>query len=76
MDKRTFLKNLMGASLATTSFFREIQKLSDHYAWQSEAEFAQNEDFWAKIRQDYLLKPEYINLENGYYCMLPQPTLE
>jgi selenocysteine lyase/cysteine desulfurase len=76
MDKRTFLKNLMGASLATTPFFREIRKLSDHYAWQSESEFAQNEDFWAKIRQDYLLKPEYINLENGYYCMLPQPTLE
>ncbi|NVK83565.1 MAG: aminotransferase class V-fold PLP-dependent enzyme [Cytophagia bacterium] len=76
MDKRTFLKNLMGASLATTPFYREIQKLSEHYAWQSDYEFAQNDDFWAKIRKDYLLKPEYINLENGYYCMLPQPTLE
>lgn len=76
MDKRTFLKNLMGVSLASTPFFKEIQKLSDHYSWQSPLEFAQNEDFWAKIRKDYLLKPEYVNLENGYYCMLPQPTLE
>lgn len=76
MDKRTFLKNLMGASLATTPFYKEIQKLSDHYSWQSPDEFAQNEDFWAKIRKDYLLKPDYVNLENGYYCMLPQPTLE
>lgn len=76
MDKRTFLKNLMGASLATTPFYKEIQKLSEHYSWQSNYEFAQNDDFWAKIRKDYLLKPEYINLENGYYCMLPQPTLE
>ena len=36
----------------------------------------ENEDFWAKIRSDYLLKPDYINLENGYYCMIPQPTLD
>lgn len=76
MDKRTFLKNLMGASLASTPFFKEIHKLSEHYSWQSPLEFAQNEDFWAKIRKDYLLKPDYVNLENGYYCMLPQPTLE
>lgn len=76
MDKRTFLKNLMGASLATTPFYKEIQKLSEQYSWQNNTEFAQNDDFWAKIRKDYLLKPEYINLENGYYCMLPQPTLE
>lgn len=76
MDKRTFLKNLVGASLASTPFFKEIQSLSESYSWQSDLEFAQNEDFWQKIRKDYLLKPEYVNLENGYYCMLPQPTLE
>lgn len=23
-----------------------------------------------------MLKPDYINLENGYYCFLPQETLE
>lgn len=34
-----------------------------------------DEDFWAQIRSAYLLNPDYINLENGYYCMLPQETL-
>jgi selenocysteine lyase/cysteine desulfurase len=29
-----------------------------------------------KIRQDYKLKPDYINLENGYYCFTPTPILE
>ncbi|HZJ35731.1 MAG TPA: aminotransferase class V-fold PLP-dependent enzyme, partial [Gillisia sp.] len=33
-------------------------------------------DFWLRIREDYILKPEYINLENGYYNITPQPTLK
>ncbi|HEY9117448.1 MAG TPA: aminotransferase class V-fold PLP-dependent enzyme, partial [Roseivirga sp.] len=76
MDKRTFLKHMVGASLASTPFFNHVQKIADSYSSQSALAFAQNEDFWAKIRQDYLLKQEYVNLENGYYSMLPQPTLE
>jgi len=33
------------------------------------------ENFWKSIRKDYLLKKDYVNLENGYYCFIPQPTL-
>ena len=33
------------------------------------------ESFWKSIRKDYLLKKDYVNLENGYYCFVPQPTL-
>ena len=32
---------------------------------------AKDEDFWAAIRDKYILTPDYINLENGYYCILP-----
>lgn len=39
-------------------------------------EVAKDEDFWAGIRSGYNLKPDYINLENGYYNILPQETLE
>ncbi|CAK9029150.1 Isopenicillin N epimerase, partial [Durusdinium trenchii] len=42
----------------------------------SPAALARNEDFWAGIRSDYRIKPDYINLENGYYCMLPEETLQ
>lgn len=35
-----------------------------------------NEDFWKKIKQQYKLKDDYINLENGYYCILPDEILE
>ena len=37
---------------------------------------ASDENFWKTIRKQYLLKPDYINLENGYYNFIPQPILE
>ena len=35
-----------------------------------------DENFWKRIREDYALKPDYINLENGYYNFAPKPILE
>lgn len=32
--------------------------------------------YWETVRRDYALKPDYINLESGYYNIIPQPTLE
>ena len=40
------------------------------------ADLAQDEAFWGRIRAKYKLKPDYINLENGYYSMQPQEVLE
>lgn len=76
MDKRAFLKHFTIAGIGGTSFFKNI----DHWVSQVEhmpaEEVAMNEDFWAQIRSGYRLKPDYINLENGYYCFMPQETLE
>ena len=33
-------------------------------------------DFWETIRSQYALTTDYINLESGYYNMIPKPTLE
>lgn len=75
MDKRTFLRNLGAGAVAALPFPTFISKLSAASLPYSPLELSQNEDFWAKIRADYFLKTDYINLEGGYYCMLPQPTL-
>ncbi len=40
------------------------------------AQLAEDEIFWQGIRKGFRIKPDYINLENGYYCFLPQETLE
>lgn len=46
------------------------------YRSHSASDLASDEEFWAGLRGNYKLKPDYINLENGYYCFLPQGTLE
>lgn len=37
---------------------------------------AEDEEFWASIRRGYRLKPDFINLENGYYNFVPEQILE
>jgi len=76
MDKRSFIKNISLLSVATTLPFMEaLAKSFDAVSHISSQELASNEDFWASIREGYLLNKDYINLENGYYCMLPQESL-
>jgi selenocysteine lyase/cysteine desulfurase len=73
MQKRQFLKRLGGAALYTPfmgfSHQEEKHKTSLPYPDDDDA-------FWERIRGDYDLKPDYINLENGYYNFIPKPTLE
>ena len=45
-------------------------------AHKSPAELSGDEPFWAEIRRGYRLKPDYINLENGYYNIQPSEILE
>ena len=76
MDKRTFLKTAglasLGATLNLSSLKSAVAAVDGQDPWQ----VAGDEDFWRKVRGDYTLKPDYINLENGYYCFMPQETLE
>ncbi|MBX2914055.1 MAG: aminotransferase class V-fold PLP-dependent enzyme [Cyclobacteriaceae bacterium] len=76
MNKRTFLKNLGLLSLSSLPLFDAIAKANENTAHLSAEAVASHEDFWATIRGGYKLKPDYINLENGYYCFLPQEILE
>ncbi len=39
-------------------------------------ELSSDDDFWKGIRGEYDLKPDYTNLENGYYNILPKEILE
>ena len=36
---------------------------------------ASDEPFWAELRAKFKLTPDYINLENGYYCFQPEEVL-
>jgi len=74
MNKRDFLRTASADSLGVAlsdvaSVFAEVARVGAD-------ELAQDEAFWAKVRAKYKLKPDYINLENGYYCTQPQEVLE
>lgn len=78
MNKRTFLKSLAlaGVTAANLKTFESWAEPINRVADLPADEVARDEDFWASIRGGYKLKPDYINLENGYYCIQPQETLE
>lgn len=75
MDKREFIKRIALLGLSTPVFTR-LDGLLAAAEGRSSMELATDEDFWAKIRASYKLKPDYINLESGFYCIQPEDTLE
>jgi selenocysteine lyase/cysteine desulfurase len=71
MNKRDFLRTMGGASVGL--LFGD--KLWAQYANVVPAELARDDDFWLQLRGAYRLKPDYINLENGYFSMQAEPVL-
>ena len=61
---------------AAVPAFSNIDKWVKKYEHVVPGQLASDETFWEGIRRGFRLKPDYINLENGYYCFLPQETLE
>ncbi len=75
MNKREFIKRIALVGLSAPVFTR-LDGLLAAAEGRSSLELATDEDFWAKIRASYKLKPDYINLESGFYCIQPEDTLE
>lgn len=75
MNKRTFLKQSLSLSAVVLAPKISMGEWIQRYESKPAAELAGDEAFWAGIRAGYKLKPDYINLENGYYCFLPEETL-
>ena len=71
MNKREFVRTL-GTAAAGMAF---APKLFAEHAHLSSEVLAEDEKFWASIRSRFKLRPEYINLENGYYCFQPEDVL-
>jgi selenocysteine lyase/cysteine desulfurase len=70
-SKRNFLKSLL--LTATLPLTVKAKNIMDELpvGWTKE----ETDDYWQTIRNDYKLKPDYINLENGYYSIMSQPVL-
>ena len=75
MQKRQFIKDLVLTGIAMPLGFSGMAKAFANHEAQSPLALAEDNAFWEQIHQQYILKPDYINLENGYYNFLPQPIL-
>jgi len=76
LKKRTFLKGLAWAAAGIPFSANSMEKMIARSASIEPNLLAEDESFWAEIRKGYNLKPDYINLENGYYNFLPQVLLD
>ncbi len=76
MNKRSFLKNAALSGIGATMGMDALAALFETKKHSSAAALAADDQFWKQIRTQYMIKPDYINLENGYYNFIPQPTLD
>jgi len=72
MNKREFLGTTAAAGLSLILG----ERVWARFAALPVERLAEDEAFWAAIRAKYRLKPDYINLESGYYSMQATPVLE
>lgn len=76
MNKRSFIKHAALSGIGATMGMDALASIFKTKNNISPAALAADDAFWKGIREHYILKTDYINLENGYYNMTPQPTLE
>ena len=74
MDKRNFIKTLGALSVSSLVSASELTKIKS--VSHSLPKTRSDEELWATVRSHYTLKDDYINLESGYYSIIPNPVLE
>tara|TARA_E500000318_G_scaffold110444_1_gene125914 strand:+ start:781 stop:2040 length:1260 start_codon:yes stop_codon:yes gene_type:complete len=73
MKKRQFLRYMGSAAMAAPLFPITLDNVKLKEMPYPDKD---SEAFWERIRKDYRLKSDYINLESGYYNIVPTPILE
>ena len=75
MKKRDFIKRF--GALGLIPFSQSIRYTSlNKIENLLDTENLSDNDFWKLVRSQYDLHPDFINLESGYYNIIPKPTLE
>ncbi len=75
MDKRSFLKNASLLGISSLVSFSAMGKMFDKAEDLSPDNDGDDEDLWASVRRGYKINPDFINLENGYYCIAPKEVM-
>ena len=75
MNKREFLRTAGRSTVGASLGMMFGPDLLARLASMPPAALASDEPFWADLRAKFKLTPDYINLENGYYCFQPEEVL-
>ncbi len=75
MKKRDFIKTLALAGISLPLSGKSTEEMFNKFQNYSASQLAGDGDFWNTIRGGYKLSTDYINLENGFYSMMPQTVL-
>jgi selenocysteine lyase/cysteine desulfurase len=73
MDKRSFLKN--AGTMVLGTYLPKNAIAQQNFGSLTDENMSDEKKFWDNIRKGYKLKSDYINLENGYYCFMPECIL-
>ncbi len=73
VSKRQFIKTLLGSAALSAGNLETVLARAEQY---TPDELARQADFWADIRAAYPVTSEFIQLENGYYSLVPKPVLD
>jgi selenocysteine lyase/cysteine desulfurase len=76
MRKRSFIKTAGLAAIGSSLGMDALASLFEERQAMPAVIMAADDAFWKQVRDQYLLKPDYINLENGYYNFVPKPILD
>ena len=74
MKKRTFIKNLAAIGLFPFRNNFTLNFSENETILINTENYSENE-FWELVRNQYDLHPDFINLESGYYNIIPKPTI-
>ena len=74
MDKRNFIKALGTLSLSPLISASELSKKNS--LLNKLPKIDDDDELWKTVRSHYTLKDDYINLESGYYNIIPEPILD
>ena len=75
MKKRDFIKRFGALGLIPFSQSIRYNSLNKIENLLNTENLSDN-DFWKLVRSQYDLHPDFINLESGYYNIIPKPTLK
>jgi len=76
ISKRQFLRSIGGAGATAALSLATLRRLFAETAVATPADLAQDDDFWDSIRKRYVVTPDFIQLENGYYSLTAEPVLD